>query len=107
MARTEEVNSIIGEGSVFEGKFLIHGSLLIQGKFAGAIKTEDTLIIGETGRVKTDITARRVIVGGTLIGNIKATEEVILQETGRVLGDIASPKVEQAQGMVFQGRNFF
>ncbi|GEM_PF-1761409 len=104
MARQENVNSIIGEGSVFEGKFLIHGSLLINGRFEGEIKTDDTLIIGETGRVKTDIVARRVIVGGTLIGNIKASQEVVLQETGRVLGDITAPKVTQAQGIVFQGK---
>ena len=42
MPRSEEVNSIIGEGSSFEGKFYIHGSLLIEGKFEGDIKTDNT-----------------------------------------------------------------
>ena len=60
---------MIGENSVFEGRFLVSGSILIEGKFEGEIKTDEQLTIGPTGRVKTDIIARRVTVGGTLIGN--------------------------------------
>ena len=76
-------NSVIGENSVFEGRFYVSGSILIEGKFDGDIKTEDHLAVGPTGKVKTDIYARRVTVGGTLIGNITATEEVDLLANGR------------------------
>ena len=104
MGRNDNANSTIGQGSVFEGNFYISGSLHIDGKFTGSIKTENQLSIGETGKVKTDITARTVIVGGTLIGNVKATEEVRLQETGRMLGDISAPHIIFEKGVVASGK---
>ena len=96
-------NSVIGENSVFEGRFYVSGSILIEGKFDGEIKTEDHLTVGPTGKVKTDIYARRVTVGGTLIGNITATEEVDLLANGKVLGNIATPKLNVENGVLIQG----
>lgn len=101
--KLDQINSIIGEGSAFEGKFYIAGSLQIDGKFEGEIKTEDHLVIGPTGKVKTNISARRVTVGGTLIGNIDASDEVYLLETGRVLGNIQAPKIQLSDGVVTKG----
>ena len=96
-------NSVIGENSVFEGKFYVSGSILIEGKFDGEIKTEDHLTVGPTGKVKTDIYARRVTVGGTLIGNITASEEVDLLANGKVLGNIVTPKLNVENGVLIQG----
>lgn len=103
-AKGEGMNSTIGAGSVFEGKFYISGSLKIDGKFEGEIKTDEELIVGETGRVKTDIVARSVVVAGTVIGNIVAHEEVKLLETGKVLGDITAPCISIQKGVISQGR---
>ncbi len=97
------MNSVIGEGSIFEGNFYINGSLQIDGRFEGEVRTEDELIVGETGRVKTDIIAKKVVVGGTVIGNIEAEEEVTLLATGRVLGNIRAPRVNLEDGVVVQG----
>ncbi|UCF98599.1 MAG: polymer-forming cytoskeletal protein [Spirochaetaceae bacterium] len=96
-------NSVIGENSVFEGRFYVSGSILIEGKFDGEIKTEDHLTVGPTGKVKTDIYARKVTVGGTLIGNITATEEVDLLANGKVLGNISTPKLNVENGVLIQG----
>lgn len=98
-----QLNSVIGDGSIFEGKFYINGSLKINGRFEGEIKTKEHLIVGETGKVKTDITARRVTVGGTVIGNIEAEEDVSLLSTGRILGNIRAPKVNIEDGVVVEG----
>ncbi|EMJ97744.1 MULTISPECIES: bactofilin family protein [Leptospira] len=99
----ENNNSVIGPGSIFEGKFYIAGSLRIDGKFEGEIKTDDTLYIGETGKVRTNISAKEVTVSGTMIGNIKAENEVRLEETGRLLGDIIAPTLHLAKGVVAKG----
>ncbi len=98
-----QLNSLIGEGSVFDGRFYINGSLQVDGRFEGEIKTKDQLIVGKTGKVKTDIVAKRVIVGGTVIGNIDAEEEVHLLSTGRVLGNIRAPKINIEEGVVVEG----
>ena len=97
-------NCIIGEGSVFEGKFFINGPVLIEGKFQGEIKTDDQVVIGPTGKVKTDITAKKVTVSGTIIGNIIASEEVNLLATGKVLGNIITPKLNVEQGVITNGK---
>lgn len=97
------MNSTIGDGSSFEGKFYISGSLRIDGKFEGEIKTDDELVVGESGRVKTDIVAKSVVIAGTVIGNINAFNEVRLLETAKVLGDITAPVINIMKGVVLMG----
>ena len=101
--RNDILNSVIGPGSIFEGKFYISGSLRIDGKFEGEIKTEDELVVGETGKVKTNISAKNVLVAGTMIGNITAENEVRLDKSGKVLGDIHTPVLHLTPGVVAQG----
>ena len=99
----DDTNSIIGVGSVFEGNFYIRGSLQISGKFEGEIQTEDHLMITESGKVKTNIIAKKVTVGGTLIGNIEAKEEVTILSTGQIMGNITSPILNLQKGAVHHG----
>ena len=103
MASRNILNSTIGPGSFFEGKFYIAGSLQVDGKFEGEIKTDSTLIVGQNGRIKTNIRAKDVVVEGTMIGNIHAANSVRLEPTGKVLGDIAAPTVYVAPGVVAKG----
>jgi cytoskeletal protein CcmA (bactofilin family) len=102
--KSETTNCVIGEGSIFDGRFYVNGSILIEGKFQGDIKTDDQLVVGPTGKVKTDIVAKKVTVAGTLIGNISASEEVILLHTGKILGNISTPKLTVEPGVVTDGK---
>ena len=101
--RSDYLNSVIGPGSIFEGKFYISGSLKIDGKFEGEIKTEDALVVGESGKMKTNISARTVVVAGTMIGNITADEEIRLEKTGKIVGDMTTPVLHVAPGVIAQG----
>ena len=78
--------------------------MLIEGKFQGEIRTDDQVVIGPTGKVKTDITARKVTVSGTIIGNISASEEVNLLATGKILGNITTPKINVEPGVITSGK---
>jgi cytoskeletal protein CcmA (bactofilin family) len=103
-SKNDTTNCIIGEGSIFEGRFYVNGSIMIEGKFQGDIRTDDQLIVGPTGKVKTDIQARKVTIAGTIIGNISASEEVTLLHTGKVLGNIITPKLTVEQGVITDGK---
>lgn len=103
-AKADTPNCVIGEGSIFDGRFSVNGSILIEGKFTGDIRTDDHLIVGPSGKVRTDIVARRVTVAGTLIGNITASEEVTLLHTGKVLGSITTPKLAVEPGVITEGK---
>ncbi len=102
--KNDNTNCVIGEGSVFDGRFYVSGSILIEGKFTGDIRTDDQLVVGPAGKVKTDIIARRVTVAGILIGNITASEEVTLLHTGKVLGNISTPRLSVEPGVVTEGK---
>ncbi|HET6450074.1 MAG TPA: polymer-forming cytoskeletal protein [Spirochaetia bacterium] len=102
--KNDTTNCIIGEGSIFDGRFYVNGSIMIEGKFQGDIRTDDQLFVGPTGKVKTDIQARKVTIAGTLIGNISASEEVTLLHTGKVLGNIVTPKLSVEPGVITEGK---
>ncbi len=74
VARSGELNALLGKGSEFEGKLTFEGQVRVEGKFSGQIMTKDTLIIGEGARVSAEIIAGTVIVNGWLEGNIKASQ---------------------------------
>ena len=104
MAKTDESpDCVIGFGSVFDGRFHVSGSILIEGKFQGDIRTDDLIVIGPAGQVKTDIAARKVTIAGTIIGNITATEEVNLLGSGKVLGNIRTPRLTVEEGVMTSG----
>ena len=102
--RSEEVNSIIGEESKFEGKFAVRGSIRIDGKFEGDVLVVDKVVIGPKGKVKTNIIASSVVVEGILIGNIEATNRVLLLPTSKILGDIKTPELIIQNGTILEGR---
>lgn len=102
-AEDQIVNSIIGEGSEFNGEFKIKGLVRIDGKFKGSIETEGKVLIGQTGEAITDIKASVVVVGGNVRGNIYATERVIMLSTGHIEGKIITPGLIMEEGVVFKG----
>ena len=98
------LNTIIGEGSVFRGTFKLNNSIEIKGTFSGNIKSNEDITITRTGKVKTNIKARNVIVAGELEGNIDALSSVTIHETGKVKGDIVSPNLKIDNGAVTYGK---
>ncbi|HNU90593.1 MAG TPA: polymer-forming cytoskeletal protein [Spirochaetota bacterium] len=97
-------NNLIGENSYFTGRFLINGSLRVDGRFEGKYLQADQLYIGPTGKVKTNINAVSVIVEGLIIGNINASNRVLLMPTAKIFGDIKTPELIIQNGVILEGR---
>ncbi len=100
----EFVNSMIGAKSSFFGRFMVNGTLRVDGKFEGEILRVEKLAVGKTGKVKADVEASTVEVEGIIIGNIKAKSRVMLMPTSRVLGDITTPELIIHHGVIFEGK---
>ena len=96
-------NNLIGENSYFTGRFLINGSLRVDGRFEGKYLQADQLYIGPTGKVKTNINAVSVIVEGLIIGNINASNRVLLMPTAKIYGDIKTPELIIQNGVILEG----
>ncbi len=97
-------SNLIGENSYFSGRFLINGSLRIDGRFEGRYLQADQLYIGPTGKIKTNINAVSVIIEGLVIGNINASNRVLLMPTAKIYGDIKTPELIIQNGVILEGR---
>ena len=97
------INSIIGEGTRFNGEFDLNGLLRVDGDFCGTVRTKGKVLIGKNGRAECTIYAGRVVVGGIVRGNIFAEEKVVILSTGIVLGNVTSPRFIVEEGVIFNG----
>ncbi len=100
----DSASNIIGANSYFTGKFIINGSLRVDGHFEGKYLQADQLYIGPTGKIRTNINATSVIVEGLVLGNINATNRVLLMPTAKILGDIKTPELIIQNGVILEGR---
>lgn len=101
--RPGELSGFLDEGSEIEGKYAFSGTVMLNGRFSGEIRSGDTLIIGEKAVVNASIRAGTVVITGEVVGNVAATERVELRGTARVFGDVEAPIVVIEEGVVFDG----
>jgi cytoskeletal protein CcmA (bactofilin family) len=100
---TPEITTILGKGSAFDGKLTFEGAVRIDGEFSGEIRTQGTLIVGESADVKAQIMASTIIIEGVVRGDITATDTIEIHAPAKVYGNLATPNLEIQKGSVFQG----
>jgi len=100
----EKIETTIGSTASLQGVLKGEGSILIEGAFEGEIETAASVIIGRTGKVLGNITARKVLVAGRVKGNIQALETVEILKDGGVKGDIDVEKLFLEEGAIFHGQ---
>ena len=99
----QEVTTLLGRGSEFEGKLSFEGTVRIDGKLTGEIFTDDVLIIGEGADVKAEINVGSIVIEGSVQGNINAKRSVEIHTPGRVRGNIVTPSLFMEKGVLFDG----
>ncbi|WP_033302122.1 bactofilin family protein [Sediminispirochaeta bajacaliforniensis] len=97
------INSLVGEGTRFDGDISLHGLLRIDGDFRGAVNAADKVLIGKNGRAECSITAGTVVVGGILKGDIVSSEKVVVLSSGMVIGNITTPRLVVEEGVILNG----
>jgi cytoskeletal protein CcmA (bactofilin family) len=95
--------SILAQGSKWDGKMEIRGTLRVEGDFKGTIETPESLIIGKTGVVHAQVKVKNAIIGGQLYGNILAENKIELQSGSHVEGDIKTKRLVIDEGVFFEG----
>ena len=95
---------LIGKGIEVSGDINFEGTLRIEGKVTGSIKSNSgTVSIGESGYVEADITANTCIVDGVLEGDLTAITRVEITRTGRIKGKVITQDLIIAKGAIFEG----
>ncbi len=100
---TPEITTVLGKGSAFDGKLTFEGAVRIDGDFSGEIRTQGTLIVGESAKLEAQIVAARIIIEGTVRGDITASESIEIHAPARVYGNLATPALEIQRGSLFEG----
>ena len=99
-----QARASIGRSITILGEVRGEEDLLIQGQVEGSVDLrEQSVTVGQDGRVKANINGRIVTVEGEVEGDLQAREQVILRTSARVLGDIISPRVVLEDGATFKG----
>jgi cytoskeletal protein CcmA (bactofilin family) len=98
------VETVIGPGVRIDGHLKSPSNVVIHGSLEGNVDIAGILVVGESGRLIGDVTARDVIVRGAVEGRIVAGERIELGPSGRVQGDLQAKAVSIAEGAYLQGK---
>jgi cytoskeletal protein CcmA (bactofilin family) len=98
-----DVHTILGPESAFEGKLTFEGTVRIDGHFTGEVNTENILVVGQGARVEANIHVGSIVINGEVIGDIKARHSVEINAPGKVRGNITTPQLSIARGVIFEG----
>ena len=98
-----EIN-LIGVGTVVEGKVRTPGSIKIDGRVVGEVVATQNILVGSSGDVDGNLSAKTITVGGKVKGSIAAQEKLVLEGKSVVRGDMRAVKLVIDEGAVFDGK---
>lgn len=96
-------DTLIGEGSSFEGKIKSEAGLRVEGQIIGDIECEGDVTIGENGIARSHVRARNVIIAGQVTGNVSASGKLTIKATGKLRGNLSAQELSIESGGVFHG----
>jgi len=100
---TDELGTIIGYESLFEGKLSVKHSIRVDGHLKGELISTNTVTIGSQGVVEGDVTAKDVIIGGKVKGSVTAAGRVTLESSSQLAGDLKTAKLVIEEGAILNG----
>lgn len=98
-------DTLIGEGSSFEGTLRSQASIRLEGEIAGDIECAGDVIIGEKGSARSNVTARNVVLAGTVHGNIQASGTLTIKGSGKLYGNLTVRELLIEAGGIFHGNS--
>ena len=103
--KKDEINTIFGQQTEFDGKLRTKGSIRIEGKINGTINADGDVFVGESGTVSSSIEARKVVIAGKVDGNVTANDKLEILQTGTLKGDIKAKNLVIEEGAKFIGKS--
>ncbi len=99
-----ELNGFLDKGTFVKGELTFQDAMRIDGKLEGLVKSDKTLIVGETGEIDGNIEAGTVIVGGLVKGTIHAKGKLEILSSGRVYCEITYTRLVVEDGAILEGK---
>ncbi|WKC57819.1 polymer-forming cytoskeletal protein [Borrelia sp. P9F1] len=99
----DEIKTIVGKNDFFKGELISNNFIRIDGDFLGNISSTKRVIVGETGRIKSNINANEIVISGIVFGNIYADNKIKVFQSGCVIGNISCRSIEVEEGAIIDG----
>lgn len=96
-------DTLIGHGTQVEGKMICGANLRIEGEYQGDIECTGSVIIGESGLVRSNVTAKDIIVAGKVIGDIVAKDRLTITTNGQLHGNVTAGSFILQDGGILNG----
>lgn len=95
--------NLIGFGTEINGDITCNGDLRIDGTLIGNITAKGKIVIGETGKIKGELSCKNTDISGLVDGKIIVSELLSLKSTARVVGDMTTSRLAIEPGSKFTG----
>jgi len=102
-AAVDDMHTLLGRESRFEGKLVFDGIVRIDGKFNGEIHTQGKLVIGESAMVEATSEVGTIILSGEYHGDVVAGERVEITRSGKLYGRVKTPILVVEEGGTLDG----
>jgi cytoskeletal protein CcmA (bactofilin family) len=98
------INTIIGPNTSVYGDVESGGFTRVDGNLRGNLTARGRVVVGETARIKSNISGTSITIGGVVYGNVLASERIIILSTALILGDIVTRRIQADEGCLVHGR---
>ena len=100
----EALNTVVGRGSVLEGRFEVNEGIRVDGILRGALTALGMLVVGTSGEVEADpIRVKDAIIAGRVRGSLQASNRIKLEASAEVIGDVTAQVLVIEEGAVLHG----
>ena len=103
----EHLNTIIGDGTTFNGVLSVSGSVRIDGKVTGKLDATGHITVGQNGIIESNeiIKCLSAHIAGIIKSDVLAPMRVHLTGTARLIGNITTKVLVIEEGAVFTGKS--
>lgn len=95
--------TFISEGTQIIGDIKVEHDLRIEGHLKGTVDVGGMLVLGPTGKVDGNVTARSATLAGEIRGNLRGHEKIVLESKSILVGDLITRELVINEGATFQG----
>jgi cytoskeletal protein CcmA (bactofilin family) len=97
-------NTHIAKGAMFQGNVETYGTIRVEGKVFGNIKSKGKVSLGETSFVQGNLLSQNAEIAGEVSGVVEIVEILTLKTSAVIHGDIFCNKLIVESGATFNGK---
>ncbi len=104
MSKEQRMDTVLGPGSELEGTLVVKGSARLDGRFKGTVRVHGHLVVGKTGVVEGEITARSAVIAGNIHAKVDIAEKIEFESGARFRGEVTCKGLVVHEGVIFDGQ---